>query len=169
MASKPKEKIYEGQSPLEREEQVSFFNRVAMLLLEYPWLGAMYAIPNGGVRPAKTVYRNGRAVRVCASGKKMKKEGVKAGVPDIHLPAPRGQYHGLYIEAKRMPYRSLDGRIHRFYPSKEQKEFMAILKALGHKVVLCHGVDAMFQTLLEYIELPPFPGVDYEYFAKVAA
>lgn len=169
MASKPKEKIYEVQSPLEREEQVSFFNRVAMLLLEHPWIGAMYSVPNGGARPGKTVYRGGRQVRISTAGVKMKQEGVKPGVPDIHLPAPRGQYHGLYIEAKRMPYRSLDGRIHRFYPSKEQKEFMANLKALGHKVELCHGVDAMFQVLLDYIELPPFPGVDYEYFAKLAA
>ena len=30
----------------------------------------------------------------------MKRQGVKAGVPDICLPVARNGYHGLYIELK---------------------------------------------------------------------
>ena len=30
----------------------------------------------------------------------LKRQGVKAGVPDLHLPVARGGYHGLYIELK---------------------------------------------------------------------
>ncbi len=88
-------------------------------------------------------------------------------MPDIHLPAPRGPYHGLYIEAKRRPYRDDKGRIKRFYTSPEKRRFIDMLKALGHKVAVCQGADAMFDCLQEYIELPPTPGVDYEYFNAI--
>mgnify|MGYP004433785991 CR=1 FL=1 len=30
----------------------------------------------------------------------LKRQGVKAGVPDLHLPVARGGYNGLYIELK---------------------------------------------------------------------
>lgn len=30
-----------------------------------------------------------------------RREGLKAGVPDLHLPIARGGYHGLWIEMKR--------------------------------------------------------------------
>lgn len=155
-------------SPLEHVEQVNFFGLVAALMPEHPWLGMMYAIPNGGERASRTAFSRGRHVRVCTAGKKLKAEGVKAGVPDIHLPAPRGNYHGLYIEAKRMPYRTAKGKLTRFYPSEEQKIFIAGLRALGHKVNVCEGSDAMIKTLIEYIDLGPTPGTDYDYFARLA-
>ncbi len=44
-------------------------------------------MPNGGKRDKATA-----AV--------LKRQGVKAGVPDIMLPAARAGYHGLYIELK---------------------------------------------------------------------
>ena len=53
-----------------------------MLELQY-----MYHVPNGGKRDKATA-----AV--------LKRQGVKAGVPDIMLPAARAGYHGLYIELK---------------------------------------------------------------------
>jgi hypothetical protein len=161
VATKPIIDIPGVPSPLEHAEQSAFFARVASMLVEYPWLGLMHAIPNGGLRPSKSVVRRGRHIRVCTEGKKLKDEGVKDGVPDIHLPAPRGIYHGLYIEAKRMPYRAANGKIVRQYPSPEQKHFIDGLRALGHKVEVCEGADAMFKTLVDYINLGPFYWADF--------
>lgn len=51
-------------------------------------LRLLYAIPNGGHRSRATAAR-------------LKTEGVKAGMPDLHLPVACGPYHGLYIEMKK--------------------------------------------------------------------
>lgn len=48
----------------------------------------MFAVPNGGLRN-----------KVQAS--RLKAEGVRPGVPDVFLPYPVGNHHGLYIEFKK--------------------------------------------------------------------
>lgn len=54
----------------------------------YPQLAlCLIAVPNGGRRDAVT-------------GAKLKAEGVIAGVSDLLLLVPRGNYHGLCIEMK---------------------------------------------------------------------
>lgn len=52
--------------------------------------GLLYAIPNGGKRPNAVM------------GAKLKREGVVAGVPDLHLELPShdNKYSSLYIEMK---------------------------------------------------------------------
>lgn len=55
---------------------------------QWPELALLHHIPNGGTRDA-------------VEAKHLKQQGVKSGVPDLCLPVPRGQYHGLYIEIKR--------------------------------------------------------------------
>src|SRR5690348_6356166 len=73
------------RSPL---EQVALFEWAALMEPEYPFLGLMFAIPNGGHRHI-------------AVARRLKAEGVKAGVPDIFLPWASDGYHGLFIELKR--------------------------------------------------------------------
>ncbi|MDE7389628.1 MAG: VRR-NUC domain-containing protein, partial [Lachnospiraceae bacterium] len=53
----------------------------------YPELKLLHHIPNGGKRDP-------------IEAKHLKEQGVKSGVPDLHLPVARGGYHGLYIEMK---------------------------------------------------------------------
>ena len=48
----------------------------------------MFAIPLGGYRKPREAAR-------------LKMQGAKAGVPDMFLPVPRGEFHGLFIELKR--------------------------------------------------------------------
>ena len=71
----------------EHDEQVALFQWAQMQAGKYPELDLIYAVPNGGKRHLHTAV-------------KLKREGVKAGVPDIFLPVARAQYHGLYIEMK---------------------------------------------------------------------
>jgi hypothetical protein len=53
----------------------------------YPELGLIYHTPNGSKR---TPWQQRQA----------KADGMRAGIPDIHLPVARGDYHGLWIEFK---------------------------------------------------------------------
>lgn len=71
--------------PTESEEQQTLFRWAAMQCGKYPELALMFHVPNEGKR-SKVV------------GGRMKAEGLKSGVPDIFLPVPRGEYHGLFIE-----------------------------------------------------------------------
>lgn len=71
----------------ESEEQQALFVWARLMQGKYPALKLMYHIPNEGKRS-----------KACAG--RMAAEGLKAGVPDICLPAPAGKYHGLYIELK---------------------------------------------------------------------
>ena len=63
-----------------------------------PCLQWIYHIPNGGSRGDT---KKARMIR----GAKMKAEGVKKGIPDVHLPFPINYlniwWHSLYIEMKK--------------------------------------------------------------------
>ena len=102
--------------PSEHDEQCWLFVWAEGLRLLYPDLNLMYAIPNGGLRNLVVA-------------KKLKAEGVKRGVPDVHLPVKShcGKYIGLYIEMK-----AKGGRVR-----KEQKEWLEALAAAGHQTAVC--------------------------------
>ena len=72
----------------EHEEQVALMRLVEMHKGRWPELGMLFHIPNGGNRNIITA-------------KKLKAEGVKKGVPDLCLPIPRGEHHGLFVELKK--------------------------------------------------------------------
>ncbi len=97
----------------------------------YEELQRMYAIPNGGLRNARTAVT-------------LKRTGVKAGVPDVFLPAKRQGYGGMYIEMKRRK----GGVV-----SQAQKEFMADLISYGYYVKVCHGFDEARDAITEYLEM----------------
>jgi L-cysteine desulfidase len=77
----------------------------------------LVAIPNGGKRHIKTALA-------------MKREGVSKGFPDIFLPVPNSQFHGLFIEMKRKKGGAL---------SKEQKAWLEHLNSVGYQAVVCKG------------------------------
>lgn len=86
----------------------------------FPELQLLFHVPNGGKRSATEAAR-------------FKAMGVKAGVPDLCLPVPRGGYAGLYIEMKYGKNK----------PTDNQKQWIADLKAQGYKVEVCwSGEDA---------------------------
>lgn len=111
-------------------EQQWLFNWANLSKGKYPELELMYHIPNGG-------YRNP------GGGAKLKKEGVKAGVPDICLPVARNGFHGLYIELKRQK----GGRV-----QENQKRWLEALQEQGYYTCVCKGADEARKVLEEYLE-----------------
>ena len=71
----------------EASEQEAVITICKFMENRYPELKLLHHCPNGGKRD-----------RVSAAV--LKRQGVKAGVPDLHLPVPKGQYASLYIEMK---------------------------------------------------------------------
>lgn len=99
-----------------------------------PELKYMYAVPNGGKRHP-------------ATARKLKMEGVKAGVPDVFLPLPKNGYHGLYLEMKRqnLGYKS------RGVVSASQKEYLNHLEQMGYKCAVANGFDEAKAIIEAYL------------------
>ncbi|MCF0163205.1 MAG: VRR-NUC domain-containing protein [Fusobacterium necrophorum] len=112
----------------EGEEQRALFDWANLAQQKYPELKFMHHIPNGGRRDIKTAYV-------------LKRQGVKAGVPDIFLPVARNNFHGLYIELKTDVGKT----------SKEQRIWIKGLTELGYKAVVCHGWVKARETIEEYL------------------
>lgn len=88
----------------------------------------LYHVPNGGKRDKATA-----AV--------LKRQGVKAGVPDIMLPAARAGYHGLYIELKAGENTT----------TKKQKEWLEYLRQQGYYTAVCYGWQPAAQLIEQYL------------------
>ncbi len=94
----------------------------------YPELNLLFAIPNGEYRDWKTA-------------RKLRAEGVKAGVPDLFLPVPRGGHHGLWIEMKMA-----GGRL-----SKAQRLWHRALEDQGYLVKTCWSAEEAQEALVDYL------------------
>lgn len=117
-------------TPRESDEQQALFRWAAYAAGTWPELRCMYHIPNEGQRTART-------------GARLKLEGLRAGVPDICLPVPRGGYGALYIELKRTKGGAL---------SDSQRQWLDALNAAGNKAVVCYGWDAARAEIERYLE-----------------
>lgn len=95
----------------------------------YPELEWIHHIPNGGRRDKTT-------------GARLKKEGVKAGVPDLCLPVPMRGYHGLYIEMKQIAGGSV---------SPNQKRWLKHLNDSGYYAVIAHGWREAAEIIKKYL------------------
>lgn len=89
---------------------------------------SLFAIPNGGGRSA-------------IDAANLKRSGVRAGVLDLCLAAPRGGYHGLYIELK-----TEKGRI-----SEEQFEFAKYLQEQGYKATIERSPEGAIDVISAYL------------------
>lgn len=113
----------------EAEEQEALMNWAWAAKGKYPALFRLFHIPNGGSRhPAEAAH--------------LKRMGVKAGVPDLFLPQPVGEFHGLWIEMK-----SQQGR-----PTALQKDWLEYFRSQGYAAFVCMGFKAAQECLIEYIE-----------------
>jgi len=109
--------------PTEDSEQIKVCVALDKLGLLY------YAVPNGGRRGY---------FEAC----KLKRTGVKAGVPDICIAEPRSPYYGLYLELKRVK----GGVV-----SPEQKNWIEQLRARGYRAEICRGADEAMAVIKDYL------------------
>jgi hypothetical protein len=114
----------------EHEEQVVFMQWCQLQEKKFPELKLMFAIPNGGQRSVTTA-------------SKLKKEGVKAGIPDLHLPVARGEYNSLFIEMK----------VGKNRPTAHQMKMMELLTQAGNYCVVCYGAKEAIEATQSYLML----------------
>ena len=97
---------------------------------KWPELKLLYHIPNE---------------RFCTpqQGKNLQRMGVKRGVPDLCLPVPRGDYHGLYIEMKTEVGAA----------TQDQKWWGEQLNEQGYMWSVCQGWEEATGLLESYLNL----------------
>lgn len=88
----------------------------------------LFAVPNGSMRHK-------------AVAGKLKAEGVRAGIPDMMLAAPNGDYHGLFIEHKIKPKK----------PSVEQDRVIGDLRDQGYQVAVSYSYDETVRHICSYL------------------
>ena len=113
----------------EHNEQVAFFRWARLQEGIYPELALMFAIPNGGHRHISVA-------------RKLKAEGVKAGVPDIFLPISRGEYCGLFIEMKTGKNKL----------TESQRKYKIQLETQGYYVEVCYDWEQASKIIGNYLE-----------------
>lgn len=117
-----------GIGPRESEIQVAVMQWAKLAESTMPQLALLHAIPNGGRRD------KAEAAHLAA-------QGVRAGIPDLHLPVSRGTFHSLYIELK-----AAKGTL-----SPEQKRVLPLLAAEGNLVVVARDIQPVCELLRAYL------------------
>ena len=114
----------------EADQQRKLFQWTTFIRTEYPEVDQMFHIPNGGSRNK-------------LEAANLKRQGVKAGVPDLFLPVSRGGYHGLFIELKHGKNK----------PTEKQTEWLKSLNEQGYAVAVCYGCEEASEKILKYLKL----------------
>lgn len=98
--------------------------------LQFPHLAELlFAVPNGG-------RRNLREAAI------MKGEGVTAGVADLLLLIPNGEYHGLAIEMKTDTGRQ----------NQNQKHWQKKVESQGYLYIVCRSFDEFRTQVCRYLK-----------------
>ena len=88
----------------------------------------VFHIPNGGSRNAKEAAN-------------LKRQGVKAGVPDLFIPRPSKDRHGLFIEMKTGTNK----------PTQKQVEWLCSLRREGYAAYICYGAENAIACIDSYL------------------
>lgn len=115
----------------ESGHQEALFNWAAYNMQRMPELEYLHHVPNGGKRDKATAIA-------------LKRQGVKAGVPDIHLPVPRGGHHGLYIELKAGKNTT----------TAKQREWLKFLRQQGYYTAVCYSWQLAAELIERYLLHP---------------
>lgn len=115
----------------ESGHQEALFSWAAYQLGRMPELEYLHHVPNGGKRDKATATA-------------LKRQGVKAGVPDIVLPAVRAGYHGLYIELKTGKNTTTDN----------QKRWLKYLRQQGYYTAVCYSWHLAAELIERYLLYP---------------
>lgn len=126
----------------EHDEQATVIEWANLKSLTIPELSLLYAIPNAGSWRGKPFITKGGKHLPPLQAVRFKREGVKAGVPDLCLPVARRNCNALYIEMKA------DGN----KPTAMQKVWHESLRAFGNCVKVCYSAEEAIKVLEWYLE-----------------
>ena len=100
----------------------------------------LFAVPNGG----------GRSALEAAI---MKGEGVTAGVADVLLLVPSGEYHGLCIEFKKKAYKYVGEKVKLVVTNQSapQKEWQKAVEPVGYKYVVVRSLQEFIELINNYL------------------
>jgi len=76
------------------------------------------------------------------AGARLKKKGVKSGVPDVLIFEPNKEHIGLAIELKIKPNK----------PTDNQKEWLKNLDIKGWKTIICYTFDEVKTEVNQYFK-----------------
>jgi len=96
--------------------------------IRYPGLDRIIHIPNEGKRKGKQI----------GGFKAMSK--FNKGVPDLFLPVPLHDYHGLWIELK-----TPRGKV-----SDDQMNWLCFFSGFGYRATVCRGLEAAQTEIIGY-------------------
>lgn len=113
----------------EHDEQVALFQWADMHKAKVPALEMLYAIPNGGKRNIGTA-------------RKLKAEGVKAGVWDVSLDVPSRGFCGLKIEMKYGDNKLTDNQLH----------WKNLYEEWGYETAVCYSWLEAVDAIAHYLE-----------------
>lgn len=112
----------------ESGQQEALFAWAAYNVSRMPELEYLHHVPNGGKRDKATAVA-------------LKRQGVKAGVPDIVLPTAREGYHGLYIELKAGKNKT----------TQNQEKWLKYLEKQGYFTAVCYGWQVAAELIEKYL------------------
>ena len=113
----------------EGTEQELLFRWTEYMAGQFPEIKLLHHIPNGGKRNK-------------SEAAKLKRQGVKAGVPDLFLPVARCGFHGLYIEMKYDKNK----------PTQKQNDWIEALRKEGYAVVIAYGWGEASEVITKYFK-----------------
>ena len=96
----------------------------------YPELKLLHHCPNGGTRNK-------------LEAANLKRQGVKAGVPDLFLPVARNGKYGMFIEMK----------VGRNKCTDNQKKWIRNLLEQGYEVKVCYSCEEAIQIIKKYLNI----------------
>ena len=117
-------KMIKSLIPTEHQEQSSVVKYCTLKKIP------IFHIPNGSYKSV-------------TARTKSKQEGLKAGVPDLMLPIPNKNHHGLFIEMKRVKNSKV---------SVHQKQWIELLNKQGYKAIVCYGNNEAIKEIENYIK-----------------
>lgn len=123
------EKFMTPKCPSEYAEQVAVMDWARKNEKAHPALKYLFHIPNGGHRS-----------KVAAA--RLKRAGVKKGVPDLFLPYPLKGYHGLFIEMKKLS----GGKM-----SDCQRSYHSFLGEVEYAVYVCFNAEQAKKIICDYL------------------
>ena len=113
----------------EHAHAVALMNWVHLYAVrQWPGIALMFHIPNEAKRSFVTAAR-------------LKAEGMKPGIPDYFLPVARDQFHGMFLELKKIGEK----------PTLEQAKALGELQGMGYYSTCERGWIAAAGALVEYL------------------